>query len=232
VQAGNLRVGLVPPQYMKDSKTGELKSVWVEIARALAARIGVELILLKRPTILKLVECLNTNECDVIFLPIDARTPDDGDFSSPFIRLEYTLLVPAGSSIRTIADADREEVRIAAVRNHHSTIALSRILTHAELIFADTPDLALDLLRTGRAELMASTRYALSELSGRLPGSQLLKDDYGMNLSRIVVRKGRAERLAYINEFAEQAKASGLVQKAIDRVGARGVTVAPLGDPR
>ena len=50
------------------------------------------------------------------------------------------------------------------------------------------------------------------------------------NLNRIVVLKGKSGRLAYINEFVEQAKASGLVQKAIDHAGPRGLTVAPPGD--
>jgi polar amino acid transport system substrate-binding protein len=232
MKAGNLRVGLFSPQYIKDSKTGELRSVWVEFARALAARIGVQLVLLKQRTTLKTVECLKANECDVIFLPFDARTPDVGDFSSPFIQLEYTLLVPAGSSIRAIPDADRMGTHIAAVRNHASTITLSRILNHAELVFAETPDSTFDLLRTGRADLMASTRYALLGFSDRLLGSRLLEDHYGVNLNRVVVPKGRAERLAYINEFVEQAKASGLVQNAIDHAGIRGITgitVAPPG---
>jgi len=95
--------------------------------------------------------------------------------SAGAIQLEYTLLLPAGSSIRTIADADREGVHIAAVRNHHSAIALSRILYQAEMVFADTPDPTFDLLRSGRAGLMASTRYALLKFSHRLPGSRLLK---------------------------------------------------------
>jgi polar amino acid transport system substrate-binding protein len=46
----------------------------------------------------------------------------------------------------------------------------------------------------------------------------------------VVVPKDRAGRLAYINEFVEEAKASGLVQQAIDHAGARGVQVAPPGD--
>jgi hypothetical protein len=41
-----------------------------------------------------------------------------------------------------------------------------------------------------------------------------------------VVPKGRAERLAYISEFVEQAKASGVVQRAIDRAGQPGYQVA------
>jgi hypothetical protein len=40
-----------------------------------------------------------------------------------------------------------------------------------------------------------------------------------------------AGRLAYINEFVEEAKASGLVQRTIQRAGLRGVQVAPLASP-
>jgi len=230
VHAGKIRVGLFPPQYIKDSKTGELRSVWVEVARALAERIGVELITLERPTPPAAVECLNGDECDVIFLPFDARAANAGNFSFPFIQLEYTLLVPIESPIRAVPDADRPGVHIAAVRDHSSTMTLSRILKQAELVYADTPDPAFDLLRSGRADVMASTRNALLEFSNKLPGSRVLEDYYGANLNRVVVPKGRAEWLAYVNEFVEETKASGLIQKAIDSVGPRGITVAPPGN--
>jgi polar amino acid transport system substrate-binding protein len=46
----------------------------------------------------------------------------------------------------------------------------------------------------------------------------------------MAVPKGQAEWLAYISEFIEEAKASGLVQKVIEHVGVRGVQVAPAGD--
>jgi polar amino acid transport system substrate-binding protein len=59
----------------------------------------------------------------------------------------------------------------------------------------------------------------------------VLEDHYGANLNRVVIPKGHAGRLSYVNEFVEEAKASGLVQKAIDRAGPRGVTVAPPGNP-
>ena len=231
VQAGKVRVGLFPPQYIKDAATGELKGVWGEIARALAARIGVQLVLLEHPTPPKVVECLERSACDLVFLPLDVRAADAGEFSSPFLQFDYTLLVPAGSSIRTVGDADRSGVRIAAVRNHASTMALSKLLKHAELVYAETPDPTYDLLRTGSAHALASTRPVLLNYSIQLPGSRVLEDHYGTNLNRVVVPKGQAGRLAYVNEFIEEAKASGLVQKAIERAGPRGIKVAPPGNP-
>jgi polar amino acid transport system substrate-binding protein len=136
---------------------------------------------------------------------------------------------PAGSSIRRFADADCTGVRIAAVRNHASTNTLIPLLKQAELVYAETLDPTFNLLRDGRADVMASVRPTLPDYSAQLPGSRVLEDHYGANLNRIVILKGNPGRLAYINEFVEQAKASGLVRKAIDRAGPRGLTVAPPG---
>jgi hypothetical protein len=46
----------------------------------------------------------------------------------------------------------------------------------------------------------------------------------------LVVPKGQTERLAYISEFGEAAKSSGLVQRAIDRAGQPGYRVAAPGN--
>jgi len=57
-------------------------------------------------------------------------------------------------------------------------------------------------------------------------------DRYGAQFNRVVVPKGHAGRLAYANEFVEEAKASGLVQKAIDREGTSAFQVAPPEDSK
>jgi polar amino acid transport system substrate-binding protein len=230
VQAGKIRVGLFLPQFIKSPATGELRSVWVEVARAFAARLGVQAVIVEHATPPEAIACLKSNACDQMFLPLDARAADIGDFSNPIFQFDYTLLVPAGSSIARVADADRPGIRIAAVRNHASTNELLRQIKQAEIVYADTPDSTFDLLRNGQAHLMASTRLALLDLSERLPGSITLADRYGANINRMVVPKGKAGWAAYVNEFVEDAKASGLVQKAIERGGTRGVTVAPAGN--
>jgi hypothetical protein len=54
----------------------------------------------------------------------------------------------------------------------------------------------------------------------------VLPDNYGTNFPALVVPKGQDARLAYISEFIEQAKVSGVVQRAIDRGGEPGYCVA------
>jgi polar amino acid transport system substrate-binding protein len=104
-------------------------------------------------------------------------------------------------------------------------------MKYAEPVGAEIPDTAFDLLRTGHADAWAGARYSLLEYSTQLPGSRVLEDRYGANLIALAVPKGQAGRLAYISEFIEEAKASGLVQRAIERAGLRGYQVVSPGNP-
>jgi polar amino acid transport system substrate-binding protein len=227
VRAGKIRVGLFPPQYVRDSATGELCGVLLEIIRALGARIGVEVVVVERPTPSQTVECLNGGACDIASLGFDpSRVAQVGGFSPPLLQVDFTYLVPTRSSIRRAVDVDRPGVRIAAVRDHASTLALHRILRHAEQMEPETADAAFKLLRTGYVDAWASVRPALLDYSGRLSGSRVLGDSYGTNFPALVVAKGQTARLAYLREFVEEAKASGLVQRTIERAGQAGYQVA------
>ena len=147
------------------------------------------------------------------------------DYSQPFLQQDFTFLLPPGSSIRSIADVDRPEVRIAVVRHHASTLELARILRQAKMVSNDTLQGAFELLRDGQTNAFASTRPQLLQDSASLPGSAVLEDRYGVVFSVMGVTKGRSARLTYINEFLRHAKASGLVQRVFDRAGWRGVHV-------
>jgi hypothetical protein len=54
---------------------------------------------------------------------------------------------------------------------------------------------------------------------------------YGANRLTMVVAKSQAGRLSYISEFIEEAKASGLVQRAIERGGSGGYQAVSSGNP-
>jgi polar amino acid transport system substrate-binding protein len=227
VKVGKLRVGLFPPQYVRNPATGELCGVLLEIIRALGARIGVEVVVIERPTPAQTVDCLNSGACDIASLGFDpSRIAKVGGFSPPLLQVDYTYLVPAHSSIRSAADVDRPGVRVVVVRDHASTLALRRIMRQAENMEAETADAAFDLLRTGHGDAWASVRPALLDYSGRLSGSRVLGESYGANFPALVVAKGQTARLDYVTEFVEKAKASGLVQRTIEQAGQAGYQVA------
>ena len=140
--------------------------------------------------------------------------------------------MPAASSIRKAAAADQTGVRIAVVRGHASTLALSRIVKHAALVYADDLDGAFELLRSGKADLLASARQDLPQYCSRLRGSRVLKEGYASSYGAVAVPKGHPGWLAYISEFIEMAKASGFVQEALARAGQNDARVSPRKNPR
>ena len=234
VQAGRIRVGLgvVAPHWaVKDPATGELRGVAVDLARALAARLGIEFVPVEYPSPSRVPDGLKVGAWDVGFLGIDPSRATVVDFAPPHMQVEATYLVPADSSIRSIADADQPGVRIAVARKGVEEIVLSRTIKRAELRGVETISAGFDLLRAGNVDVLAAPRPALLQSSARLPGSRVLEDRFHATFGAMAVPKGQAGRLAYISEFIEEAKASGLVQRAIERAGVRGVQVAPAGNP-
>jgi len=167
----------------------------------------------------------------VAFLVIDPDRAAEVDFSPPYLRSDFTYLLAAGSSIRSVADADQPGVRIAVPRGDASGLYLSRILKQAKLVHTDSIPAAVDLLRTGDADAYAGPRPVALTMAARLPGSRVLDDGFKVIFVAAMVPKGHAGRLAYVSEFIEEAKASGLVQQTIERGGLRGVQVAPAGNP-
>jgi len=235
-RAGKVRAGLHLPQFVQDPATGEIKgqgtgAVIVQIAQALGTQLGVKVELVGHPSPPKLIECLQAHACDTGFLGfVPGRTSEVG-FTPPYIMVPFTMMVPANSTVRSIAEIDRPGVRIAAVRNHASTLALRRLIKQATIVDVEIPDEAFELVRSGRADAWASPRPPLLEYAPRLAGARVLDDHYGANLQSMAVPKDQTGRLAYISEFLEIARGSGLVKRAIERAGEHGMEVVPVEAP-
>jgi polar amino acid transport system substrate-binding protein len=139
------------------------------------------------------------------------------------MKADFSFLVPPDSTITAIADADRHGIRISIVRNHAMDTALK--LERAQRIYAEVPDTAFDLLRAGKADGLAGIRPGLLAYAKQFPGSRVLPDSYGANVLALAVAKGKTDRLAYVSEFIIEARATGVVQRAIDTANLSGIDV-------
>lgn len=232
VKAGKIRAALFLPQYAKDAATGAVRGlgigyVAIEFAGALAAKLGIERIIVAHPTPPSALAALKSGACDMVMLGIEPSRVAEFDFTPSIVQFDYAFLVPPGSPVRRTEGFDRPGFRIAVVRNHASTLALTRLTKQAELIGSDVPDPAFELLKSGQVDAFAAPREVLLDYAATLPGSRVLDDSYGVNNVGIAVAKGRTARLGYIAEFAEEAKRSGLIAQIISRGALRGFRVAP-----
>jgi len=234
-QAGRVRVGvgvIAPHWAVKDQATGELRGVAIEIARALASRLGVELVPVEYPSPPRVLDGLQSRALDLGFLAIDPSRASVVDFSPPYLEIDATYLVPDTSPIYNLSDVDQPGVRIAVAQKSVEEIVLSRTIKRAELRGVDTLGAAFDLLRAGNADVLAAPRPTLIQFSTRVSGFRVLDDRFNTALAGIAVPKGQEAHLSFISDFVEEAKASGLVQQAIERTGVRGVQAVASEHPR
>jgi polar amino acid transport system substrate-binding protein len=224
-RAGRVRFGLFPSFFYSKTPDGELRGVGVEMARKLAEKINVALELREYPNPPGVVQALCTGEIDVAGLGLDPARAAQVDFTPPYMKADFSFVVPQGSAVQKVADVDQAGTRIAIVGGHAMDTALT--IENAERVYANVPDAAFELLRAGRADVLAGIRPGLISYAAKLPGSRVLADSYGANILALAVAKNQDARLAFVSEFIIEARASGLVQLAIDSAGLRGIDIIP-----
>jgi polar amino acid transport system substrate-binding protein len=229
VPVGKLRVGvgLSLVGAVKDPANGELSGVAIDLARALATRIGVEMVPVLYPSPPRVMDGLKGVEWDVGIFAIDPARRDQVGFTPAYLQVDSTLLIRNDAAIEAFADADRPGVRIAVPRDSVEEILLRRQLKEAELVVVPTSAAGFERLRSGEANALAASRPTLLQFAAQLRGSRILQDRFGVIEVAFAVPNGHPERLTYVTEFIEAAKTSGLVSHAITRANLRGVQVAP-----
>jgi len=211
----------------RDPASGESRGVAIDLTRELGRRLGVPVELVAYESVATMVDAVKAGAWDIAFLGADPARAGEISFTAAYVELEATYLVPAGSPLRTIADVDREGVRVAAPGRAAYELFLSRSLTRAQLVRAPSAAAAFDLLVSGQVDALAGLRQTLIGPAEKLPGSRMLDGRFMAVQQAVGVPKGRDAGIRYLRGFVEEAKASGLVARAIEKIGARGVSVAP-----
>ena len=231
---GTLRVAVFtgnPVLGTVDKASGEVGGTTATMGRELARAAGVPAKIVGYSAIAKMVEDAKSGEWDVAVVAFDPARRSVLEFAPPHIVVDLTYLVAPGSNIRSIPEADKPGVHIAAAKGAATTLFLQRTLKSAQVMQADNEPAAFALIREGKAQAYAQNRYMLLGLADGLPGSRVLDDRFSAAEMCLVVPKGREAALAYVSEFVESSKRSGTVQRAIDESKLRGVSVAPAAAP-
>ena len=211
----------------KDRASGESRGVAIDLTKELSQRLGVPVEIIAYDSVGAMVDAAPTGAWDIAFLGSEPARETVISFTAAYLEIEATYLVAAASPLRAAQDVDHEGVRIAAPARANYELFLSRSLKHAKLVSAPGADAAFDLLVTAQVDALAGLRQGLLGLAEKLPGSRILDGRFMGVQQSIGVPKGHDAGLQFLRGVVEDAKASGLVARAIEKTGARGVSVAP-----
>jgi len=137
--AGKLRVGINHSNFLlvnPASPHGAPKGIAPDLALELGKRLGVPVQFVSFDGAGKTADAIRDAEVDAGFIASEAERASVIEFSSAYVELPATYLVPAGSPLRTLADIDRPGVRIAVSGRSAYDLYLSRTLKHAQLVRA------------------------------------------------------------------------------------------------
>ncbi len=227
--SGTLRVGLNYGNFLlvlADAPDGAPRGIAPDLGREIARRLAVPVEFVRFPQAGPLADAVRDNRWDIAFLGNEPQRAAEIAFSPAYLESPVTYLVPAGSPIRTIADVDRDGIRIAVSGKSAYDLFLSRTLRHAALVRAEGIEKSVRLFTEENLEALACLKPRLVAAAEALPGSRILDGQVTGVQQSIGTPRGRGEAAGgYLRGFVEEAKSSGLVARLIETHGVRGVTV-------
>ncbi len=212
----------------RDAPQAEPRGVSVDLARALAGRLGVALQPLVFDSAGRSVEAVARGEADVGFFALDPARAAQLRFTAPYVLIEGAYLVREDSPLTSMEEVDRAGQRVVVGRGSAYDLYLTRSLRHATIERAMTSPGVVDAFVQSGADVAAGVRQQLDADRGRLGGMRLLPGSFMVIEQAMGLPADRDDdALAEVRRFVEDMKADGFVARALRRHRIDGARVAP-----
>ena len=212
----------------RNPQTGEPFGVSIDLARAFAKQLGLEIDFVVFDAAGKSVEAVRNEQADIGFFAIDPLRGEGIAFTAPYVLIEGAYMVPEASGIQTNEEVDRSGIRVTVGKGSAYDLYLTRELKQAEIVRAPTSPTVVDVFVAQKLEVAAGVKQQLEADQVRYPGYRLLPRRFMVIQQAMGTPKSRgAEAAAYLTRFVEDMKASGFVAEALQRHGIQGASVAP-----
>ena len=212
----------------KDPTTGAPKGVTPDLARELGKRLGVEVELIPHDAAGKVFDGATTNAWDIAFVAIEPVRAAVIEFTSPYVIIEGTYMVPNESPLKVVGDVDRAGVRIGVGLKSAYDLYLTRNIKNATIVRATAGggNAGIDYFIAEKLEAVAGVRQPLDAYAKDHPAMRVM-DGHFMEIQQAMgTPKGRLAGAAFLRSFVEDMKASGFVADALKRSG-QTAAVAP-----
>jgi polar amino acid transport system substrate-binding protein len=207
--------------------TGAVSGITVDLAHELARRLGVPADLGVFEAAGKVTDAAKSGAWDVAFVAIEPRRAEVIGFTAPYVVIEGTYMATVDSPLKTIADVDRDGIRIAVPLGSAYDLFLSRTLQHATLVRYPNPPQSLEGYVRDKIDVAAGVKEQLVAFAKSHPGYRVMDGHFQEIREAMGVPLGHESGLRYLREFVEEMKADGFVRQSLDRAGQTETVVAP-----
>ncbi len=209
------------------SDSGDPQGVAPDLAAEIAKRLGVPLTLIAFATPGELADAAGSDVWDVGLIGAEPARAETIAFTAAYVEIEATYLVPAGSPLDSIAAVDAPGVRIAVTDRSAYGLWLDRNIRHAELVRTKGLDSAYEKFVAEGLDALAGLRPRLLTDIQKLPGARILDGQFAAVQQAVGTPKANRASAAFLAQFVEEAKASGLIASLLERHSVEGLSVAP-----
>jgi polar amino acid transport system substrate-binding protein len=225
--SGKLRVGFqtASPILAKRAPDGSVSGVVVDLGKFIADKLGVAFDPVVYVNQEAYAQSFGKGEWDMV---IGVRTPM-ADPSPDFMVADAMYIAAPGREFVDATKVDSHGVKVGVSQSGGAEQFLSRTLKSAQLVRVPggVPN-AVEALRNGTVDVWAANAVTLKEIEDALPGSRVVPGAWDTGRYAASLPKGRSEAAQVtLAEIVNEAKRTGVVQKAIERAGFKGVRVAP-----
>jgi polar amino acid transport system substrate-binding protein len=212
------------------TSSGDPDGVSPDMAHAIADRLGVAVKYVPFPKPGELADAVGTDTWDIGLIGAEPARAEKIAFTPAYVEIEATYLVPAGSPLQKIEDVDKPGVRIAVTARSAYDLWLERNIRHATLVRSDSLASAAEKFARDRLDALAGLRPGLLGDIAKFPGARILGGQFTAVQQAVGTARGNAAGAAFLRDFVEEAKRSGLVARLIEKHGVLGrLSVAPPG---
>ncbi|HEX6450789.1 MAG TPA: transporter substrate-binding domain-containing protein [Trebonia sp.] len=198
--------------------------VTVDIAREVAARLGVPAEFACFDAARKSFEAMTTGAADICFLAIEPARTAEVAFTPPYVLIEGVYAVPADSPLTSPAAVDRPGVRIGVKQGSAYDLFLTRSLKHATVV-RGAEGTAVFLAE--KLEAAAGIREPVTEFVASHPGVRLIDERFMEIRQAVGVAKSKSpETVRFLTDLVEDLKRSGFIAESLRRSG-QSAPVAP-----
>ena len=195
------------------------EGVTVDLAEALARRLGVTHELVEIESSGAIVALAGADAWDLTFVPVDEERRRHVAFGPAYHRGESTYLVRAASPFVTAADVDRDGVRVLGVENTATLRSARRAARRAEVAGCATLADALAAFDAGRCDALALGQDSLRSLLAGRPGARMTEGAFHAAETAVAVPLARGCALPVVAAAMDALGRDGTVRRILERHG-------------